>query len=37
MKIQIFYFFLWGGGEVGEGRGWVGGVRVDKNGEVKLL
>ena len=26
----------WGGGGVG-GSGWVGGVRVDVNGEVKLL
>ena len=34
--------FFWGGGEVvsrggGGGSGWGGGVRVDVNGEVKLL
>ena len=34
VKIQkkIFFFFFWGGGG---GSGW--GVRVDVNGEVKLL
>ena len=29
----FFFFFLGGGG----GSGWGGGVRVDVNGEVKLL
>ena len=33
MKIPNIFFFFWGGG-VGSGRG---GVRVDVNGEVKLL
>ena len=34
-----FFFFLGGGGSWvgGGGSGWVGGVRVDVNGEVKLL
>ena len=37
MKIQnFFFFFFWGGGGSGPG-GRVGGVRVDVNGEVKLL
>ena len=41
VKIQIV-FFLWGGGGGGSGRGGGGsglggGVRVDGNGEVKLL
>ena len=31
---KIFFFFLGGGGS---GRVWGGGVRVDVNGEVKLL
>ena len=33
-----FFFFFWGGG-LGRGGGsrWGGGVRVDVNGEVKLL
>ena len=36
MKIQKkFFFFFWGGGGGGGGSGW--GVRVDVNGEVKLL
>ena len=30
-------FFFWGGGVGSGGRGRVGGVRVDVNGEVKLL
>ena len=41
MKIQIYIYFFFGGGELG---GWVGGrgvglggVRVDVNGEVEFL
>ena len=37
VKIQIF---LWGGGDRfvgGGGSGWVGGVRVDVNEELKFL
>ena len=34
-KFFFFFFFLGGGGGGGGGR--VGGVRVDMNGEVKLL
>ena len=39
MKIQKknFFFFLGGGGPVRGGGGQVGGVRVDGNGELKLL
>ena len=34
MKIKFFFFFVGGGGGSGGGGG---GVRVDVNGEVKLL
>ena len=34
-KKIFFFFFFFGGGGVGSG--WGGGVRVDVNGEVKLL
>ena len=36
-KIFFFFFFLGGGGGVWSGGGQVGGVRVDGNGELKLL
>ena len=39
-KKKYFFFFFFGGGgggPVGGGGGRVGGVRVDVNGEVKLL
>ena len=35
VKIQFFFFFFFFGGGGGSGLGW--GVRVDVNGEVKLL
>ena len=35
VKIQKIFFF--GGGGIGSGGGRVGGVRVDGNGELKLL
>ena len=37
MKIKKKYFFFFFGGGGGGGGGRVGGVRVDVNGEVKLL
>ena len=39
MKIQKknIIFFFWGGGGSGQGGGQVWGVRVDGNGELKLL
>ena len=40
VKIQIFFFFFFfggGGSGQGGGGGQVGGVRVDGNGELKLL
>ena len=36
-KIFFFFFFFFGGGGVGLGGGRVEGVRVDGNGELKLL
>ena len=37
MKIQKKMFFFFGGGSPVRGGGQVGGVRVDGNGELKLL
>ena len=37
LKIQKKIFFLGGGGRVRRGGGRVDGVRVDGNGELKLL
>ena len=37
MKIQKKNFFFWGVGSGGEGGGSGWGVRVDGNGEVKLV
>ena len=37
VKIQKKFFFFGGGGRVVSGRGWVGGVRVDVNEELKFL
>ena len=38
VKIQKkTYFFYWGGGGSGQGGSGLGGVRVDGNGELKLL
>ena len=36
-KKKNFFFFFWGGGGGGVGSGGGGRVRVDGNGEVKLL
>ena len=37
VKIQKNFFFFLGGGPVGGGGGQVWGVRMDGNGELKLL
>ena len=37
MKIQKKLIFCWGGAGGRVRGGWVGGVRVDGNGELKLL
>ena len=37
VKIQKKYYFFGGGGQVRGGGVGLGGVRVDGNGEVKLL